>query len=116
MIKFLLLLLVLIAPIDAKKKKHKKPKKQRPTDVSAKEYCAACSFLVEMTLGRLHGSMHEYDIVDAMDDACRISDEMARQPYLPPQDMVKSCEAFIGHWDEELQDFLLKRSSDDVVE
>ena len=100
--RLLQILLLSIALTEAKKKKRVKKAKTstRPTDLVAKDYCSACAFVVEVALGKLRSSRKEYDVIEAMDGICKISDEIARNPYLPPDVMIRACEAFVGNWND----------------
>ena len=113
LIMLYILISCLLTFVVAKKGK-KKVKNTKPDFISQENYCAACAFILEYSLEKLHGSKHEYDIVDVMDGICQPSDELATNPYIPPDQLIEACEAFIGNWEDKIVLHLMKREIDDT--
>ena len=105
----------------AKKKQIKKPRRKK--EVAKKElenvnekyiaidkdlYCLGCKVFIKETIAELRGKQLESDVMEVMGYICQMQDYGSSYNY-PPGEINRGCGVFAGDWEEELEQWLMKR-------
>ena len=67
-----------------------------------------------MSIAKLYGKKKEADVFDVLSNICFLDNLLDFRN--PPMEMVNGCEAMLDGWEEQLEDLLMSRKSENVKE
>jgi len=70
--------------------------------------------MVREILKKVHESTSEIEIMDAMSDICNQRHYNVYE--YPPPDMRRGCEAFLNDWEEVVEDAMIARIGNHLIE